>query len=284
MKNAIEVSGLTKRYKNFLLDDVSFSVPEGFVCGFIGENGAGKTTTLKLMLGMAMKNGGEVSLLGKPAGDASLKEDLGVLLEQPYFQEDWTPRDVEKALRPFYRGWDGVAYDGYLRRFSIDPAQKYKTLSRGTKMKLGIAAALSHDARLLLLDEPTSGLDPVARDEVIDLLRDYMAGEDRTVFFSSHITSDIEKIADYLVYIHGGKIMYGGEKDGLLERYCLIRGGKDDLPPAKRANVIGLREHFGGFEGMIELSDVGGFPPEVVTEKVSLEDVMVYLNRNEERS
>jgi len=281
MKNAIEIKNLTKWYKNFLLDSISFSVPAGYICGFIGQNGAGKTTTLKLLMGMAIKDGGDIELLGKSNDDISLKDDLGVLFDQPYFQEDWTPIDIEKALRPFYSRWDSQAYHGYLQKFSLNPKQKYKSMSRGMKMKLGLAVTLSHNAKLLLLDEPTSGLDPVVRDEILEILQDYMLAEDRTVFFSTHITSDLEKVADYIVYIDRGRIVYSGLKDELIDKYCLIRGGKEDLPVSKRKSIIGLREHIGGFEGMIEVSEVGGFPSDVITEKVTLDDIMVYMNRRE---
>lgn len=147
------------------------------------------------------------------------------------------------------------------------------------KMKLGMAAALSHDARLLLLDEPMSGLDPVMRDEMLDILRDYIAQENKTVLFSTHITSDLEKIADYVIYIHKGRIFYTGLKDELVEKYCLIRGGTGDLPREKRKNIIGLREHIAGFEGMTLVADVGGFPPSVITESVTLDDIMVHVNK-----
>ena len=143
MENAIKIKNLTKKYKSFLLDNISFTVPNGFICGFIGQNGAGKTTTFKLMLNMSLKDGGEINILGMSSDDDSLKEDLGVLFDQPYFQDDWTPADVEKALCPFYRTWDSEAYRNYLKKFTLDSKQKFKTLSRGMKMKLGIAAALS---------------------------------------------------------------------------------------------------------------------------------------------
>jgi ABC-2 type transport system ATP-binding protein len=282
MTNAIEISGLTKKYKSFLLDGISFSVPGGLVCGFIGQNGAGKTTTLKLMIGMAIKDGGDVRILGRSGNDISLKEDLGILFDQPYYQEDWTPLDIEKAMRPFYSRWDSTEYHRYLERFSLNPRQKFKTLSRGMKMKLGLAVTLSHSARLLLLDEPTSGLDPVVRDEMLNILRDYMVEENRSVFFSTHITSDLEKIADWIIYIHEGRILYSGLKDELIERYCLVRGGREDLNPSKRGRIIGLREHTGVFEGMIEIGDVGGFPPGVITETVTLDDIMIYMNRKGE--
>lgn len=283
MNNVIEVSGLKKQYKNFLLDNISFSVPGGFVCGFIGENGAGKTTTLKLLLGMALKDGGSIRLFGKSAEDVLLKEEIGVLIEQPYYQEDWTPADIEKVLRPFYHKWSSTSFYQYLERFSLSPKQKYKTMSRGMKMKLGMAATLAHAPKLLLLDEPTSGLDPVGRDEMLEILRAYMVEENRTIFFSTHITSDLEKIADYVTYIKDGRILYSGLKDELIEKYCLIRGGTEDLPQPKRKLVFGLREHPSGFDAMIETKDIGGFPGSVITETVSLDDIMVRLSKGGER-
>ncbi len=279
MNNAIEISNLRKQYKNFLLDNISFSVPGGFVCGFIGENGAGKTTTLKLILGMVMKDGGSINLFGKTADEVSLKEDIGVLFEQPYYQEDWTPVDIEKAVRPFYKKWSSTTFHQYLERFSLDPKQKYKTMSRGMKMKLGMAAILARDAKLLLLDEPTSGLDPVGREEILGIFRDYMVEENRTIFFSTHITSDLEKIADYITYIKDGKIIYNGLKDELIDRYCLVRGGAGDLPQSKRKQMLGLREHSGGFDGMIEIKDIAGFNASVITETVSLDDIMVRMSK-----
>ncbi|MCI8484763.1 MAG: ABC transporter ATP-binding protein [Lachnospiraceae bacterium] len=283
MNNVMEVSNLRKQYKNFLLDDISFSVPNGFVCGFIGESGAGKTTTLKLILGMAMKDGGSIRLFGRPADEASLKEDIGVLFEQPYYQEDWRPVDIEKAMSPFYKKWSSTAFHQYLERFSLDPKQKYKTMSRGMKMKLGMAVILAHDAKLLLLDEPTSGLDPVGREEILEIFRDYMVEEDRTIFFSTHITSDLEKIADYITYIKEGKIRYSGLKDEWVDQYCFVRGGAGDLPPSKRKQILGLREHSGGFDGMIEIKDIAGFPASVITEKVSLDDIVIRMSKEVER-
>ncbi len=279
MNNAIKISNLKKEYKDFLLDNISFSVPSGYICGFIGQNGSGKTTTLKLMLNMVLKDGGDVEILGKSNNDVSVKEDLGILFDQPYFQEDWTPVDVEKTMRLFYKRWNSQAFHLYLEQFGLNPKQKFKTLSRGMKMKLGLAVTLSHDAKLLLLDEPTSGLDPVIRDEMLYILQDYMVEENRSVFFSTHITSDLEKIADYIIYIHKGQIVYSGLKDEFTEKYCLIRGSKDDLPETKRNKIIGLWEHIGGFEGMIDISEIGGFSSNVIMETVSMDDIMVHMNR-----
>ncbi len=283
MNNVIEISNLTKKYNNFLLDNISFSVPGGFVSGFIGENGAGKTTTLKLILGMVMKDGGSINLFGKPADEVSLKEDIGVLFEQPYYQEDWTAIDIEKAMRPFYKRWSSTTFHQYLERFSFNPKQKYKTMSHGMKIKLGMAVTLAHDAKLLLFDEPTSGLDPVGREEILGIFRDYMVEENRTIFFSTHITSDLEKIADYITYIKDGKIVFSGLKDELIDRYCLVRGGAGDLPQSKRKQILGLREHPGGFDGMIEIKNIAGFSANVITETVSLDDIMVRMSKEEEK-
>lgn len=279
MSAVLEISNLEKRYRNFLLDHISFSVPCGFVTGFIGESGAGKTTTLKLITGMAKKDGGNIRLFGRPAEDVSLKEEMGILFEQPCYQEDWTPLDVERALRPFYRKWSSAAFHQYLERFSLEKKQKYGTMSRGMKMKLGIAATLANDAKLLILDEPTAGLDPAGREEILEIFRDYMVQEDRTILFSTHITGDLEKIADYIVYIQEGRIRYSGLKDELMDQYCMVRGGTGDLPRSKRGAILGLREHAGGFDGMIAVEDAAGFPPGAVMEQASMDDIMVRMNR-----
>ena len=277
MKNAIEIRNLTKKYKDFTLDNACFDVPSGYICGFIGQNGAGKTTILKIMLGITQKDSGDITVLGKPETDHTVRENIGVLFEHPHFQDEWNAIDVEKAKRPFFLKWDNEAYYRYLHKFSLNPKQKFRKMSRGMKMKLGLAATFSQNADLLILDEPTVGLDPVAREEVLDIMRDYMTRENKTIFFSTHITGDLEKIADYIVYIDNGQILFSGMKDELIEKYCLIRGGSEDLPPAKRKSIIGYREHIGGFEGMIAIDDLGGFPSTIVSETVTLEDIMVHM-------
>jgi len=277
MGNAIEIKNLCKQYPGFALNNVSFNVPNGLCCGFVGPNGAGKTTTLKAMLGMALKDSGEIRLLGKSDDDITAKEDLGVMFDQPYFQEDWTPLDVEKGIQPFYRSWDSGEYRSYLSRFELDPKKKFKNFSRGMKMKLAMAVHLSHNAKLLLLDEPTGGLDPVARDELLDIMREYMVKDERTVLFSTHITSDLERIADLIVYISGGVISFCGDKDELKSAYCVVRGGK--LPDEKRKHAIGIREHSNGYECLMALENIGGLPPDTVTERASIDDVVVYMER-----
>jgi len=277
MGNVIEIKNLCKEYQGFCLQKVSFDVQEGMCCGFVGPNGAGKTTTLKIMAGMAFKSSGEVRLLGCEAGSAAVKEELGVMFDQPYFQEDWTALDIERGVRRFYRRWNTGQYRDYLSCFGLDPRKKFKDFSRGMKMKLGLALHLSHDARLLLLDEPTGGLDPAARDELMDILREYLVKEGRTVLLSTHITGDLEHIADQIVYISEGKILYCGDKEELVSSYCMVRGST--LPEEKKKHAIGLREYGSGYECLMELSHIGGLPGDSVTEKAAIEDVVVYMER-----
>jgi len=260
--NAIEVTSLRKSYPKFSLD-ASFIVPTGFVTGFIGKNGAGKTTTLKCLLGMTLPDSGDITILGKPVSDVSVKADLGVLFDQPYYQEDWTAIDVERALKPYYTGWNSETYRSYLDRFSLPEKKKFKDLSRGMKMKLGLSASLAHDAKLLLLDEPTGGLDPVVREEILDIMRDYLLDETRTIFFSTHITSDLEKIADRIIFISDGRIIFDGEKDALTEEYVLVKGG--------------------GYDELRKTSNLGGLPSSAITEKPTLDDIVVYFERGKAR-
>ncbi|MCL2388715.1 MAG: ABC transporter ATP-binding protein [Defluviitaleaceae bacterium] len=277
MGNAIEITKLCKQYTGFMLNNVSFNVPRGLCCGFVGPNGAGKTTTLKAILGMIHKDSGEIRVLGNPEGDAATKEKIGVMFDQPYFQEDWTPLNIETGLKPFYRNWDSNEYQKYLSRFGLDPQKRFKDFSRGMKMKLAMAVNLSYSAELLLLDEPTGGLDPVARDEMLDIMREYMINDDRTILFSTHITSDLERIADMIVYVSNGIVSFCGDKDELVSAHCVVRGGK--LPEEKRKFAIGLREYSGGYECLMKVNDIGGLPAEAVTERATIDDVVVYMER-----
>ena len=278
----IEIENLTKDYGNKKgIFDVSFSVKEGEVVGFLGSNGAGKTTTIKLILNMIKRDSGEIKVFGLDniREEERIKEQIGVVFDECYYLEDWTINDVEKAVSMFYKNWNSSIYEKYLKEFNLARDKKVKDLSRGMRMKLMIAVAFSHEAKLLILDEPTSGLDPVARDEFLDILRDYIEDEEKSVIFSSHITSDIEKIADYITYINNGKIIFTGEKDEFLEKYCIIKGGKEDITESQKKEIIGLRIHSTGFEGLIELKKAVGFSSKVIIEKASLDEIMIYMNK-----
>ena len=281
----IEVQGLSKKYKSkshdaFALKNVSFNVHSGYITGFIGKNGAGKTTTLKLILSALKKDSGHIKIFGN---DKTLQhnEDVGVVMDSPMYVEKWTMQDVSKAVSPFYKQWNNAAYLDYLQKFNIDPKKKVEELSRGMKVKLQIAVALSHNAKLLILDEPTSGLDPVARDEICDLLRDFVSDDRKSVLFSTHITSDLDNVADYIVFIHDGSIIFSGAKDTLLEKYVRIAGGMHDLDVGQKQYVIGYREHEAGFEGMIEAQHIGKFPG-VMAEDVSLDEIIIFMNKGVE--
>ena len=281
MNNVLEINNITKDYKKFKIDNISFNLPKGYIMGFIGANGAGKTTTIKLILNMIKRDSGEIKVFGLDniREEERIKEQIGVVFDECYYLEDWTLNDVEKAVSIFYKNWNSSIYEKYLKEFNLARDKKVKDLSRGMRMKLMIAVAFSHEAKLLILDEPTSGLDPVARDEFLDILRDYIEDEEKSVIFSSHITSDIEKIADYITYINNGEIIFTGEKDEFLEKYCIIKGGKEDITESQKKEIIGLRMHSTGFEGLIELKKAVGFSSKVIIEKASLDEIMIYMNK-----
>ena len=281
MNNVLEINNITKDYKKFKIDNISFNLPKGYIMGFIGANGAGKTTTIKLILNMIKRDSGEIKVFGLDniREEERIKEQIGVVFDECYYLEDWTLNDVEKAVSMFYKNWNSSIYEKYLKEFNLARDKKVKDLSRGMRMKLMIAVAFSHEAKLLILDEPTSGLDPVARDEFLDILRDYIEDEEKSVIFSSHITSDIEKIADYITYINNGKIIFTGEKDEFLEKYCIIKGGKEDITESQKKEIIGLRMHSTGFEGLIGLKKAVGFSSKVIIEKASLDEIMIYMNK-----
>lgn len=281
MRNLLEVSGLSKDYALFSLRELSFSIPGGSIMGFIGPNGAGKTTTIKAIMGMLQKSAGSIRLFGEDfdGSQVALKEKIGLVMDTPFYIDDWTLLGVESAVSPFYQNWDSACYRDCLSRFSLDPRKKVKELSRGMEIKLMLAVALSHGAKLLILDEPTSGLDPVARDELMDLLRDFVCDEEHAILFSTHITTDLQKIADYITFLQKGRLVFTGEKDALLEGYCIVRGGASDLTPPLREKLLGLREHSVGFEGMLPTSELRYLPHGAVTEPCTLDEIMVHMNK-----
>lgn len=281
MNNILEIKNLSKHYDGFSLNEVSFSVPQGYIMGFIGPNGAGKTTTIKSILNMVHPDGGEITLFGeKVSPDLSkIKDDIGVVMDLPFYVDDWKIKDVEAAVSPFYSHWSCNVFDDFLKKFSLTKNKKVKELSRGMKVKLMLAVALSHEAKLLVLDEPTSGLDPVARDELMDILGEFITDESRGVLFSTHITSDLEKIADYITFIIDGKIEFTGEKDKLLESYMLVKGGVSDLTTEQKKSIVGYREHSVGFEGMTKTENIKKLPSNLAFEKISLDEIIIYMNK-----
>ncbi|MDX9871069.1 MAG: ABC transporter ATP-binding protein [Clostridia bacterium] len=233
MSNVIEVKNLCKNYKDFSLNNLSFSFPTGCIMGLVGQNGAGKTTTIRLLLNMVKRDDGEVRIFGLDnIGDEQrIKQDIAAVFDEVFFVDIWKVCEVEKAISGFYSKWDSKLYSQYLIKFRLPTDKKVKDLSRGMKMKLMLVVALSHEAQLLILDEPTSGLDPVARDELLEILQAYISDGRKSILFSTHITSDLEKIADYITLIDNGSIIYTGTKDNLLKRFSGL------LPSSKTPTI-----------------------------------------------
>jgi ABC-2 type transport system ATP-binding protein len=226
MNNALEVNNLSKTFKDFSIDSISFNLSAGAIMGFVGQNGAGKTTTIRLILSMLKRDSGEIKVFGLDNinDELEIKQNLGVIFDDLFFIEAWKIKDIEDAIKGFYRSWDSKLYRQYLDKFNLPANKKVKDLSRGMKIKLMLAAVMSHNAKLLILDEPTSGLDPVARNELLDIFKEYIANGERSILFSTHITSDLEKVADYITLIDRGRLFYSGTTRDLINS-CLIAKG-----------------------------------------------------------
>ncbi|MDF2989146.1 MAG: ABC-type multidrug transport system, ATPase component [Eubacterium sp.] len=280
MSNAIEIKNLCKEYDSFSLRNVSFSLPQGYIMGLIGPNGAGKTTTIKLMLNMLRKTSGQITIMGMDSvnDQNNIKEDIGAVFDSNYFVQDWTVKEVEKSIGIFYNSWDSNKYKEMTTSFGLEPNKKVKELSRGMQMKLMVACAFSHDAKLLILDEPTSGLDPVARDELLDILSEFIQNGERSVLFSTHITSDLDKIADYITFINNGNIFYTGPKDDFIDGFRMVKGGMSDLNNELEKKMIGIRKFSTGFEGLIKTSDIKYYN-KFTCEPVSIDEIIVFTSK-----
>lgn len=281
MAHAIRVNGLTKHYPGFSLSDVSFSFPRGMVMGFIGRNGAGKTTTIKSIMGLIHRDAGSIEVLGHEMGpdSAEIREKIGFIYdEQGFYGGIMTVRVMGKITSRFYKNWDNSEFYRLIKEFGLDPEQKTEALSQGQKTKLSLALALSHNAELLIMDEPTSGLDPVFRNELIDILYQIIQDDRRSIFFSTHITTDLEKIADYITFIEEGKIVFSEAKDELLDKYKIVKGPLEGLNDQAREMCVGIRKMRTGFEALTssagDLTEL--IKDKAIVEKANLEDIMVY--------
>lgn len=254
-KNALTVSGLTKNYKEFSLSDVSFEVPQGAIVGLIGENGAGKSTTLNAILGLIHKDAGEISIMGSPIEELSLdmKEKIGVVFDGTNFSEELTPKKLNKLLKGIYTSWDEDFFVSLLKKLSLPFQKKIKSFSKGMKAKLSIAVAFAHHPKLLILDEATSGLDPIVRDHILDMFLDFVQDEENSILVSSHITTDLEKVADYIVFIHEGQLIFSKPKDELLEHYGIVKCGAAQFEALNQQDIIAYQKQ--DYEWQVLVSD-----------------------------
>ena len=285
---ALAVTGVTKHYDSgFVLDDVTFDLPKGYIMGLIGPNGAGKSTLIKLILNMIRRDHGSIQVLGLDniIDEEAVKERLGVVFDSSYLYEQWKVSKVERIVAPLYPAWNGDRYRRYLDDFGLGGAQngkkKIKDLSRGMQMKLMLAIALSHDAKLLILDEPTSGLDVLARDELMDMLHAYIEDGEHSVLFSTHITVDLERAADFIAYITGGRLYYTGPKDEFEESFRIVKGGPDELAQLPAGVVLGSHTYQTGFDALVRsdsLGTVSAAVADIVVEPASIDDIIRLTN------
>jgi ABC-2 type transport system ATP-binding protein len=278
---AVEITGLDRRLGDFHLRDVDLRLPTGYVMGFVGPNGAGKTTTIKAILGMFRPDAGTVKVLGAPVepGSAGHSRRIGVVLDQTFLVPDWTLPQAASAIAPFYQHWDQPRFLELCERLDVPTTSKIKQLSRGQSIKGMLILALAHNPDLLILDEPTSGLDPMARQDVLDLLREYMTDERHSILFSTHITSDLDRFADYVQVICRGGVVWSGPRDELAEEFAMVRGGSDSLNPAIEEAVWGLRVSPTGFEGLIRTAETALFDADVLIEEPTIDEVVTHLGR-----
>lgn len=275
MTNILEIENLSKNYTDFSLKNLNLNVPAGCITGFIGENGAGKSTTIKLILDIIHRNTGEIKIFGKDNKSISnnLKEEIGVVLDESCFPENLTLTDINKIMKKTYKSWDKNVFENYVSKFSLPQNKAVKDYSKGMKMKLSIAVALSHNPKLLILDEATSGLDPIVRDEILDVFLDFIQDENHSIFISSHIISDLEKICDYIAFIHKGQLIFNESKDTLLEKYGILKCSTKEFESINKDLVIGYRKNSFGVEALVFKNRI---PRGFIIDNPSIEDIMLY--------
>ncbi|MFL0251041.1 ABC transporter ATP-binding protein [Clostridium neuense] len=288
MDNILEVNGLSKHYAGFSLKNISFNLKRGYIMGFIGPNGAGKSTTINLIMNLIKRDSGDIRVFGldNVKSEKEVKQKIGFVYDENYFYEDLNLMEMKDIIAPFYKHWDEETFKHYFSNFDLPKKKKIKELSKGMKMKYSLALALSHGAELIIMDEPTSGLDPVFRSEMLEILCSVIQDENKSIFFSTHITSDLEKIADYITFINKGEIVFSKQKDDILESYSIVKGKKKLLNRDNTKNFVSINENAFGFEALT--NNTAGirklFGNDVLIEKASLEDIMLYTVRSGENA
>ncbi|AOR24634.1 ABC transporter ATP-binding protein [Clostridium taeniosporum] len=283
--NALEIKNLNKKFKDFSLKDINLILPKGYILGYVGQNGAGKTTTIKLIMQQLRADSGEISVFGKKykGNEIIFKDMIGFIGDECYFPSCFKMKDVINTLKDFYSSFNIDKFNHYIDSWELPKDKKIKDFSKGMKIKLTFASIFARKTRLLILDEPTSGLDPVIRSEILDLLQEYIEDGEKSVLFSTHIISDLEKIADYIFFINKGKMMFNDTKDSILEKYLIVKGGKEDLTSNIKEKLVGYKESNVGFKGLIYAEDRKYLNDELLIEKPSIEEIIIfYINKGKE--
>lgn len=277
--NAIEINNISKKYKEFELKDVTLTLPGGCIMGLIGENGAGKSTLIKLILDMIKNDSGDIKVLGKSNKDSTrlIMEDVGVVFDELCLPDSMNAKQINDFMKHIYKNWEEDSYFKLLERLKTDIKKPLKILSRGNKMKVSIAVALSHGAKLLILDEATSGLDPVVRDDIVDILMEYTKADENSILMSSHIVSDLEKACDYIAFLHNGKLIMCDEKDVLKDKYRIVKCTEEELSQIDEKDIVGKKIYSYGAEAMVREESV---PKGMINEKTSVEDLFIYTVKN----
>ena len=278
MTNKIEVRNLKKTYDNFVLGENSLEIKKGFITGFIGKNGMGKTTTIKSLLSL-INYDGEIIVDGKDVKDLEYLQDVGIIMDDSFLSKDWKITLVNEAMKCGYENWKEEKFFQYIKNFGIEKDKKVKELSRGMKIKLMFSIALSHEANLLILDEPTSGLDPSMRDELTDMLKEFVEDEENTVLFSTHITEDLDRIADYIIFIDDGKIIDSCSKEEFLEKYLILKGGSEDIDLLKNFDLLGIKSNSTSFEALVKKIEKENIPDDLFVENPDINKILVLYGR-----
>ena len=281
MENILEIKNLSKKYKEFELKDINFSLPKGVIMGFVGENGAGKTTTIKSILNLIKKDSGEIKIFGSKleVNEKEIKENIGVLLDDSFLSEYLSPVDLNKIMKNIYKNWDEKLYFKYLKEFKLPEKSRIKDFSSGMKTKVKIIVALSHHPKLLILDEPTSGLDPVARNEVLDIFQEFMEDEENSILVSSHITSDLERVADYITFINEGKIVFVKDKNELLNNFGIAKLTEKEFETIDKNDFVKFKKNKYEYDVLVE--NKANFNKKYnieVMDKANIDDIMyIYI-------
>lgn len=281
--NAIELKDVNKSFGDFAIQNLNFALPTGTICGLVGENGAGKSTTIRLIMNALRADSGEISVLGVSSRDPrfrEVKEDIGVVLDEAYFPETLSAKQVGSVMADTYARWDAQAYAAYLQRFQLPEKKPFKDFSRGMKMKLAIAVAMSHAPKLLILDEATSGLDPIVRDEILEIFSEFTRDETHSILISSHIVSDLEKLCDYIAFLHKGQLRFYMEKDLLQEEYAIANCTKSQLEDFRPESICGTEVTPYGIRALVKPKLI---PAGFQTERANIEDIILFMVKGERR-